>query len=473
MTTIEQSSEQSAPRKNWPDYRAVWRWHFYAGLFCIPFIIVLSITGAIYLFKPQAEAWLDRPYDHLALTGRPAGAEAQVTAALAAIPGSTLKAYELPKVPDAAIRIIVHRGMEQTRVYVHPETLQILNVVREEDCLMEVISNLHGKLLMGNTGSVIVELAASWAIIMIVTGLYLWWPRQTRGLGGILYPRLDRGGRLFWRDLHSVTGFWISGFTLFLLLTGLPWAPVWGGYFKEVRRLTGTAVAKQDWSTGHPSGPTEKTGTDPANGPAGASAEHAEHMAESDGKPGTAGNPKSYDAIDRIVETVGPLDLAPPVLISPPAKGAPDWTAKSDAQNRPLRVNLVLDGSTGAVLKRENFKDRHPIDQIVGIGIAAHEGQLFGWPNQLLGVLTALGLILLSVSSVIMWRRRRPQGVLGAPEPIRNPGFSFGLGVLIILLVIYQPLFGASMILVKLIERLLLGRIPAVRDWLGLPGAAG
>ncbi len=57
--------EQVAERKPWPDYRAVWRWHFYAGLVCIPFLIVLSITGAIYLFRPQVEAWIDRPYDSL------------------------------------------------------------------------------------------------------------------------------------------------------------------------------------------------------------------------------------------------------------------------------------------------------------------------------------------------------------------------------------------------------------------------
>ena len=37
--------EDSATPKSWPDYRAVWRWHFYASLLCIPFVIILSITG--------------------------------------------------------------------------------------------------------------------------------------------------------------------------------------------------------------------------------------------------------------------------------------------------------------------------------------------------------------------------------------------------------------------------------------------
>ena len=50
-------------------YNAVWRWHFYAGLFCIPFVIWLALTGSIYLWRPQIEAVLDRPYDHLATSG--------------------------------------------------------------------------------------------------------------------------------------------------------------------------------------------------------------------------------------------------------------------------------------------------------------------------------------------------------------------------------------------------------------------
>ena len=33
-------------------YNLAWRWHFYAGLFVAPFMILLAITGIIYLFKP-------------------------------------------------------------------------------------------------------------------------------------------------------------------------------------------------------------------------------------------------------------------------------------------------------------------------------------------------------------------------------------------------------------------------------------
>jgi len=86
-------------------YNAVWRWHFYAGLFCIPFAIWLSITGSIYLFKPQIESWLDSAYDTLTITGQRATPKAQVEAALAAVPGSLLNAYEMPLTGNSAVRI--------------------------------------------------------------------------------------------------------------------------------------------------------------------------------------------------------------------------------------------------------------------------------------------------------------------------------------------------------------------------------
>ena len=41
-------------------YRTIWRWHFYAGLFVLPFVFILSVTGAIYLFKPQIDRWEER-----------------------------------------------------------------------------------------------------------------------------------------------------------------------------------------------------------------------------------------------------------------------------------------------------------------------------------------------------------------------------------------------------------------------------
>ena len=457
-------NNESATNRQWPAYNTIWRWHFYAGLFCIPFILMLSISGAIYLFKPQVEAALDAPYEHLSLSGQPQTAEAQVNAALAAVPGSRLNAYELPETPSSAVQVLVGRERDLTRVYVHPETLQILKQEHEDAKLMRVVHRLHGNLLIGDRGSNIVELAASWAIVMIITGLFLWWPRNSNSLAGIVYPRLGRNGRLFWRDLHAVTGFWISFFTLFLLLSGLPWAKSWGELLKEVRHFGEAKVVQQDWTTGRSSELAERLERNTS------SEDHAEHAGHKYG--GATGGKFAkvdYSVIDRLVTTLQPLHLAAPVLIAPPSKKSPEWTARSDAQNRPLRVNLILDANTGEIKSRKNFSDRPLLDRIIGYGIAIHEGQLFGWANQALGLLTAIGLVLLSVSSIVLWWRRRDIGVLGAPPAGRTRvAYAYPLLGIIVLLGVLLPFLGITLMAVLLLDQWVLRYIPSARRFLGL-----
>lgn len=462
------AARAAARRRPWPDYAAVWRWHFYAGLFCIPFVCWLALTGTVYLFKPQVEAWIDRPYAHLAPAGR-ATPSAEVRAALAAAPGSVLHAYQLPRTPDAAAQVLVGRGSGETRVWVDPRTARVLKAVPEDARLMNVVFRLHGELLLGDRGSMLVELAGSWAVVMILTGLFLWWPRRVSGLGGVLYPRLGLGRRLFWRDIHAVAGLWVSMLTLGLLASGLPWAASWGGYLKAVRHVAGEAVVRQDWTTGRSSELARRAAL--SAGSLAGQAVGGERMADMPGMRGVAGPPPragAYDAVDRMAPAVSALALAYPVLVVPPTTPGAPWTARSDAQDRPLRVDLVLDPRTGRVLDRQGFGQHDWVDRTVGVGVAAHEGQLFGWPNQLINLFTATALLAVSASAVVLWLRRRPGGALGAPVPTGAPRFAPGLLAIVLALGVLLPLLGASLVAVFLAERLVLRRIPAAAAWLGL-----
>ena len=447
----------------WPAYATVWRWHFYAGLFCIPFVLWLAITGSVYLFRPQVEALIDAPYAHVADGGPRASAAAQAAAAVRAVRGSVLHRYELPETAAQAVQVIVGRAHRETRVYVHPQSLAVLKAVDEDSRPMRIVFRLHGELLAGTPGSYLVELAASWTIVMILTGLVLWWPRGG-GLGGVVYPRLRSGGRRFWRDLHGVTGFWVSAAALFLLLSGLPWAKSWGSYLKAVRSVAEGQAIKQDWSTGHAGELAARAAADA--GTRAMLSDHAEHGGMTMMHPLT-----SYRSLDRVIATVRPLDLAAPVLIAPPTGPGAPWTAKSDAADRPLRTDLTL-APDGTLLTRKDFMQRRLVDRLVGWGVAIHEGAAFGWANQLLNLMTALGLMLLAVSSVVLWWRRRPDGVLGAPVAARQGSAGPAIVVLIAILAVLLPLFGVTVLAVLLVERLLLRRMTNASRWLGLEGPA-
>lgn len=438
-------------------YRTIWRWHFYAGLFVLPFILILSVTGAIYLFKPQIDRWEERDFRGLGEAGR-VSPDAQLGAALAANPGARFHAYRLPERPGDAAMIHLARadGIGMIDVFVSPGG-QVLGSLDPETRLSPTLARIHGSLLLGRLGDWLVELAASWAIVMILTGLYLWWPAG-RGPAGVVWPRLRRGSRTAWRDMHAVTGFWVSGLALVLLVTGLPWASVWGEAFRTARSELGLMRGPQSWKTGN---------ADP----------HAHH----DHRAMAAHAPHAVASLPLgvFVAKADAERLAFPALVLPPGAQqsfgpptGPVWTAKSEAQNRPLDRSVTYDPATGVELGRQDFADKHPIDQVVNTGIAWHEGQLLGPFNQAIGVLTALMLVTLAISGFVLWRRRRPDGVLGAPPLPAVPARMRGVVAIVLALAALLPLLAASLIALWLVERLLLARIAPAARWLGLASAA-
>lgn len=379
-------------------YRTIWRWHFYAGLFVIPFIMVLATTGGIYLFKSQIDRWEERAFRNLPVAN-PVSPVAQVDAALATPGRPHFIWYRVPEAPgDAAA---VHVGLEDGTmrdIFVSPEG-RVLASLDPEARVSAVVSEIHGSLLIGKIGDWLVELAASWAIVMILTGLYLWWPRGT-GLAGVVWPRR----RALLRDLHAVTGFWVSGLALVLLVSGLPWASVWGNAFRMVRAEMGWVGAAPGWKL------------------RGVPAEHAAH----DHKAMGATAMPHHGALDRLPDMVARARierLAFPVLVVPPGEKSV-WTIKSDAQDRTLRRAVDYDPETGLEVGRSGFADKHPLDRLVNYGISWHEGALFGWVNQLIGLLTALALLTLAITSFLLWRRRKPDGELARPACRQSPSIS-------------------------------------------------
>lgn len=464
---------RSGPLRNAAAYRRICRWHFYAGLICLPFITILSLSGAVYLFKPQIDAYLDSTYDQLHLSGEPKRLDEQAGAAIDAYPGARLTALELRNSPADAARVrLMTKDGDAMRVLVRPDTLEIITAEREKSRFTTLMHDIHGELLLGDAGAILVEMAAAWAIVMILTGLYLWWPAGRIGYAGVFYPRLQASGRIFLKDLHSVTGFWLSLFALFFLISALPWTKVWGASFKYLRGMGAASEIRQEWTTGPASALARRQEMFDVAGSLKNEKEHDDHVDHDAQK--TLGNSKELKeshpvGFDKIAARVFPLSLAEPVLISPPTTKTPNWVARSDSQNRALRATLEFDPKTFQLVKQSGFADRPFVDRVIGIGISAHEGQLFGWPNQLMGLMTALGYLVLVVTSTLMWWRRRPDNSLGAPvDVLPRRRLAPALVGLIVVLGVLLPTLGVSLLATLAIEALIQRRYPALSRWLGL-----
>lgn len=142
------------------------------------------------------------------------------------------------------------------------------------------------------------------------------------------------------------------------------------------------------------------------------------------------------------------------------------WKASSQTPNRPLRVDVWIQYD-GNIEKQSGFAEKKLLDRAIGLGIAAHEGYLFGWFDLLLGVFTCAGLILISASGFILWRKRKPDAVLGAP-PARPTNACVVIIGITLTLVILLPVMGISLAALLLLEFFVLRRFNGLSQWLGL-----
>ena len=229
-------------------FASVWRWHFYAGLLSIPVIVLLCLSGIVYLFKPQIDAVAYGSMRSVPVQDHRASYAAQSAAVVRAHPGAVITGLAPSPEPDRASEFdITTRGGDDLRVYVDPYTARVTGDRNPSRSFTTLALDLHGTLLTsrvfdeaGTFGDRVIELTASWAVVLVITGMYLWWPRGRRGVREALRPRLrSRSSRTRWRDLHAVTGVVFGFVTLFFLVTGLAWSGVWGSKFNEVTQDAG------------------------------------------------------------------------------------------------------------------------------------------------------------------------------------------------------------------------------------------
>ena len=231
-------------------YRTIWKWHFLASLYVLPFMLMLSITGGIYLFKPQIEEFIYSDRLNIEAQSETQSFEAQQAAILTAAPDVRIRSITTEQ---EAGRSTVFEIQDQARVrsyaWVNPYTAEILHIQDRESTLMYQLKKIHSELLLGDTGKILVEVAAHWTIVMFITGLYLWWPRGKRGLSKSL--KLPKGtGRPWWKQTHLLTGIFASLLIIPILVSGLPWTDIWGGGYSYVQEKTGQKSPSMRFSVG-------------------------------------------------------------------------------------------------------------------------------------------------------------------------------------------------------------------------------
>jgi uncharacterized iron-regulated membrane protein len=452
-------------------YRTVWRWHFYAGLFVIPFMLMLATTGAIYLFKPQLDAWMYRDVMFVQPAATSVPYTQQVEAVRQAYPYATVTTVTPNVAPNRSTEVELTTADEQTwMVFVNPYSAQVLGDRNEARNLQAIARKIHSELAIGPVGDYLVEMAACWGLVLLLTGLYLWLPRGGFSLWGTFVPRLwSPNRRVFWRDLHAVPGFYGALLVGFLILTGLPWSAFWGETFAQVWNR----FPAQMWDDIPQS--TVLTGSLNQRGeqvvpwaaervplPQSSASEHSHHGGNTALDRGASphATPISLDTVVTLAQERGAV---PGFSITVPEGKERVYTISALPNDPTQEATIHVDQYSGAVLADVRWQDYGFVPKAVEMGIAIHMGKYFGWGNQLLMLLACLTVILLCSSGLVMWWQRRPAGTLGVPAlPAYRQQWTIPIAIVAVLGVAF-PLVGGSLLVVLLLDYLVISRIPRLQ----------
>lgn len=397
----------------------LWRIHFWAALIASPFAAVAALTGILYVFTPQIEAaWyasLDtvtpsgnlKPLDELISAARNSAPEGwrlrsvspqqsrsdSVTVVFAPSPevkqeGQAHSTHGAPVgVPavsaasePAPARTVSGGNRTPLVVYMNPYTATVLGSMPQSERFNIWARKLHST-LQQEGWRWIIELAASWIMVMLVTGVFLWWPRRQQAA----LPRSAARGRVAWKQWHGFTGASLGLMSAIMLTTGLTWSEYAGDQVRRLRDSIGQAPPRI------PSATRSTVSGD--------------------------GRMISWEQAWQTIRREAP-DVA--VQITPPRGPLGYWRANPLEGSNPLRrFDIALDAYSGNTLYYSSWDELTAFGKATAIGIRFHRGE-FGIWNQALLLIFGAGVLFSLISGWGMYFKRRSRGLAGMPPLLRG-----------------------------------------------------
>jgi uncharacterized iron-regulated membrane protein len=487
------ATETSTRRGDAAVLRRIWRLHFWVGLFAAPVLVVLALSGLVILYSQPLDNLLNRDLlvvaegtsrvsldDQVAVAQQQVGPEYMLDAVTppSAPDRSTRVDFTAPNVPDVS-------ESDLTQVFIDPYTGQYLGQRTALSGLVGFANQMHR--MFGNDGPTVqlpslghlinpsaypdatigvgvgnlwMELTAVWILVLLASGIFLWWPRAIESTKPLLKIRWGRGGRIRWRDVHALTGVVLAVILICYILSGLTWSRYWGENWRAFSSTVAPSAEVEAASTPAQLGDYDRLGrripwaaTDdaiPASQPG-----------------GSVAAPLGFAEIDRIAADE---KMVPGYAIIPPSDTTEDgqttYGSYAVVNAWPQRLSeqrtLYLDQFSGETVANATPAQDGALAKATSFGIAMHMGNQLGVLTRISATVATVGVLISVLTGFLMWWKRRPAGGTGLPNPASpatraaTPKRAIvAVSVAAVALGVLFPVFGVSLLVVLAIEAVL------------------
>lgn len=217
--------------------------HLWLGLTSGLVVFIVALTGSLYVFIDEL-----RPIvysDRLEIKASEIGKDRLPMSEIIKIASRELTLeplyMEIPNKPNATIEVqtwghdpkawsYLGEFPNWETIYINPYTGDIVQHVNTATEFFALVMAIHLTLLLNSEiGSMAVGVSTLIFVIMLLTGMFLWWPKNKWAAKQKLWFQWKSNTK--WRrknyDLHNIVGFYSMAITLLIALTGLIWAFEW------------------------------------------------------------------------------------------------------------------------------------------------------------------------------------------------------------------------------------------------------
>ncbi|MCC6286383.1 MAG: PepSY domain-containing protein [Chitinophagaceae bacterium] len=365
--------------------------HLWLGLGSGAIVLFLGITGCILAFEQEIRS-ITQPYIYTAEQSKPYLPPSQLSAAAEKyFDGKKATAVEYPAKNKSAVVSYWDAEENYKMVYVNPYTAGVLKAKNMRNDFFRIVVNGHFYLwLPPQIGQPVVASATLIFVVMMITGLILWWPKNKAARKQRFSIKFNARWRRVNYDLHNVLGFYMTWVCIFIALTGLVWGFEW--FAKSVYFVT--SAGKTLPAHEHPVSDTAAIASAKAN-----AGDYVYALMAGKAKGGESFGiyyPATHtDAIEGFVNH------------RPGTYYNADYYHYDQYTLQELPATGVYAGS---------FKDAGLADKIARMNYDIHVGAVLGLTGKVLAFLGSLMCASLPVTGFLVWRGRRKKKTKIVPE---------------------------------------------------------
>ncbi len=209
--------------------KSIGKIHLWLGLASGLVVFIVALTGSLLVFEEEIDSFLHPEFYKVKTIGT---TKKPIDEAIKNLNNSfgidsIQRIYTYQEEQKTALIIAKNKDKKTFYFAVNPYTAEIVGSIEQTKHFFTIVNQLHRNLLLGKTGKLITGISCLIFIILLISGLCLWWPKKRKNLKQRLTIKWKASFKRVNWDFHSTLGFYSFLFLLIIALTGLTWSFKW------------------------------------------------------------------------------------------------------------------------------------------------------------------------------------------------------------------------------------------------------